>query len=166
MSSPASPTALLDPGRLELHLPRLTRFAARLTGSREAGEDLVQDTFERVLRSPRRLSGDEFPYLARALRNNHVDRVRSQARRVKTTAIADTLEAVLPAADHTAALDDARAVLAAVAELPHGYRDVVVRVDVFGYSYAEAAEQLDIPVGTVMSRLHRGRSRVVQALGD
>ena len=152
---PASPTALLDPGRPQLHLPRLTRFAARLTGSREAGEDLVQDTFERVLRSPRRVGGDEFPYLARALRNNHVDRVRSQARRVKTTAMPDTLEAVIPAADHTGALDDARAVLEAVAELPDGYRDVVARVDVCGYSYAEAAEQLDIPVGTVMSRRSR-----------
>jgi DNA-directed RNA polymerase specialized sigma24 family protein len=51
---------MLDPGRLSLHLPRLTRIATRMTGSREAGEHLVQDTLERILRSPRRVAGDEF----------------------------------------------------------------------------------------------------------
>jgi DNA-directed RNA polymerase specialized sigma24 family protein len=62
--SPSS-AALLDPARLRVHLPRLTRIAARLCGSREAGEDLLQDTLERVLRSPRRVTGGEFPYLRR-----------------------------------------------------------------------------------------------------
>jgi RNA polymerase sigma-70 factor (ECF subfamily) len=164
MSSTASPTAVLDPCRLHLHLPRLTRFATRLAGSREAGEDLVQDTLERVLRSPRRVAGDEFPYLARALRNNHVDRVRSEARRVRTTAMPETLEAILPAPERAAAQLEAREVLAAVADLPDGYREVVVAVDVSGYSYTEAAELLGIPIGTVMSRLYRGRRRVVRAL--
>ena len=166
MSSPASPTAVLDPCRLHLHLPRLTRFAARLTGSREAGEDLVQDTLERVLRSPRRVSGDEFPYLARALRNNYVDRVRSEARRVETTTMSPEFEAILPTPDRTAARNEAHAILAAVAELPQAYRQVVVAVDVSGCSYAEAAEQLDVPVGTVMSRLYRGRQRVIRRLAD
>lgn len=164
MSSTASPTAVLDPCRLHLHLPRLTRFATRLCGSREAGEDLVQDTLERVLRSPRRVSGDEFPYLARALRNSHVDRIRSDARRVRTTSMPETLEAILPAPERAAAQLEAREVLAAVAELPDGYREVVVAVDVSGYSYTEAADRLGIPIGTVMSRLYRGRRRAIAAL--
>src|SRR5829696_4078204 len=164
MSSPASRISILDPARLSVHLPRLTRIATRMTGSREAGEDLVQDTFERVLRSPRRVSGDEFRYLVRSLRNNHVDRIRADGRRVRTTAMDETLEAVLPAADHTEVRREAREVLAAVAALPEAYRDVVVAVDVSGLSYQEAADALAIPVGTVMSRLYRGRQRVVRAV--
>jgi RNA polymerase sigma-70 factor (ECF subfamily) len=166
MSSPACATAVLNPSRLEFHLPRLIRFATRLTGSREAGEDLVQDMFERVLRSPRRVSGDEFPYLARALRNNHVDRVRAEARRVRTTSLPEALEATLAAPDRTVALDEARSVLAAVAELPECFREAVVAVDVSGFSYTEAAKQLGVPVGTVMSRLYRGRQRVLRALAE
>lgn len=164
MSFTASPAAVLDPARLPLHLPRLTRIATRLAGSREAGEDLVQDTLERVLRSPRRVSGDEFPYLVRALRNRHVDHVRSSVRQVKTAALPETLEAVLPAPDRTTAVLEAREVLAAVAELPEPYRQVVLAVDVAGYTYEQAAQSLGIPVGTVMSRLYRGRRRVVRSL--
>ncbi|HZB76515.1 MAG TPA: RNA polymerase sigma factor [Solirubrobacteraceae bacterium] len=163
MSSPAAST-LLDPSRLSGHLPRLTRIATRMTGSREAGEDLVQDTLERILRSPRRLAGDEFRYLVRSLRNNHVDRIRAEARRVKTASMDETLEAVLPAPDHTEVRTEAREVLAAVAALPEAYRNVVVAVDVAGYSYQEAADALGVPIGTVMSRLYRGRQRVVGAV--
>lgn len=164
MSSLAAPTALLDPAKLAAHLPRLTRVATRMTGSREAGEDLVQDTLERVLRSPRQVAGDEFRYLARSLRNNHIDRIRAEGRRVRTAALDETMEAVLPAPDHTESVREARDVLAAVAALPDNYRDVVVAVDVGGASYEEAARSLGIPVGTVMSRLYRGRRRVVQAV--
>ena len=60
---------------------------------------------------------------------------------------------------------EARTVLAAVAALPEAYRRVVVAVDVQGCSYQEAADHLGIPVGTVMSRLYRGRRRVVEAVG-
>ena len=85
---------------------------------------------------------------------------------MKTTALPVTLETILPARDNTAELQEARSILAAVAGLPEGYRQVVVAVDVSGCSYTEAAEQLDIPVGTVMSRLYRGRRRVIQALAN
>jgi RNA polymerase sigma-70 factor, ECF subfamily len=167
VSSLAPSAGLLDPARLPVHLPRLTRIAAGLSGSREAGDDLVQDTLERVLRSPRRVTGECFPYLARALRNTHVDRIRATSRRVKTTTTDETLEAVLPAPDHTSVVLQARDVLAAVLALPDPYRHVVLAVDVAGYSYADAAQALDIPVGTVMSRLYRGRQRVIQTIeGD
>ena len=163
MDCSLAPT-VLDPTRLHLHLPRLRRLAAYLSGSREGGDDLVQDTLERVLRSPRRVAGDEFRYLVRAMRNNHVDRIRAANRRVKTAALDETMEAVLPAPDRSGAVMEAREVLAAVAQLPDSYRDVVVAVDVAGCSYQEAAEALGIPVGTVMSRLYRGRQRVIRAM--
>ena len=113
MSSYVSPTTMLDPGRLSLHLPRLTRIATRMTGSRDAGEDLVQDTLERILRSPRRVAGDEFRYLVRSLRNSHVDRIRAENRRVRTAVMDETMEAVLPAPDHTETRTAAHEVLAA-----------------------------------------------------
>jgi len=167
MSHTASPAAALDPSRLASHLPRLRRTAIRLSGSREDGEDLVQETFLRVLRSPRRLrTGEEYPYLARALRNTHVDKVRSAVRQVQTTAMTDALDAVLPAVDRSSVRSEAREVLSAVDALPASYRDVVIAVDVAGYSYADAAARLDIPIGTVMSRLYRGRKAVIDAVGD
>jgi RNA polymerase sigma-70 factor (ECF subfamily) len=164
--SPAS-AAVLDPGRLHLHLPRLRRLAAYLCGSHDAADDLVQDTLERVLRSPRRVHGDEYPYLTRALRNTHVDRARAAKRRPQTVELVlDAVDTARPRGE--ARIDtvlEARSVLAAVADLPEAYRSVVVAVDVQGCTYQEAAEQLGVPVGTVMSRLYRGRRRVVEALG-
>ncbi|HWT25701.1 MAG TPA: RNA polymerase sigma factor [Solirubrobacteraceae bacterium] len=157
---------VLDPARLHHHLPRLRRLAAYLTGSREGGDDLVQDTLERVLRSPRRIHGDEYPYLTRALRNTHVDRARAAARQPQTVELgADVVETARPGSEARAeAVIDAREVLAAVAGLPDAYRLVVVAVDVQGCSYQETADRLGVPVGTVMSRLYRGRRRVVEAV--
>jgi RNA polymerase sigma-70 factor, ECF subfamily len=163
---PSNPTFVLSPDRLPLHLPRLRRFARHLVGSSDAAEDLVQDTLERVLRSKRRLSGgDEFPYLARAMRNTYVDRVRANSRQVRTVELLPetSASASAPAEDRTAAALDARAVLDAIAALPAQYRDVVVAVDIQGCSYAEAAEILEVPIGTIMSRLYRGRDRVARA---
>jgi RNA polymerase sigma-70 factor (ECF subfamily) len=161
--SPA--TIILDPDRLRDHLPRLRRLAAYLTGSRDHGEDLLQDTLERVLRSPRQVQGDAYPYLTRALRNTHVDRARAAARRPQTVElIPEAVEAPSAVDDRAEAVLEAREVLAAVAALPEVYRSVVVAVDVQGCSYSEAAERLGVPVGTIMSRLYRGRRRVVAAV--
>jgi RNA polymerase sigma-70 factor, ECF subfamily len=165
-----SPTATtLSPDCLPAHLPRLRRVAWRISGSADAGEDLLQDTLERVLRSPRRVScGDEFVYLARALRNTHVDRLRAASRQVTTVEMMPEHEpASSPSADETAAVSfDTGRVLDAIAALPEQYQKVVVAVDVQGASYAEAAELIGIPIGTVMSRLYRGRERVIRAFED
>lgn len=151
------------------HLDRLYRAAWALTGSREDADDLVQETYERVLRRPREIAheDDALPYLLRVLRNTWVDTLRSRGRR--PTAPLD-LEAAArieapPAPASPLERVAAREVFAAVVSVPQESRDVLAAVDVAGLSYAEAAEALEVPVGTVMSRLSRGRRRVAEALG-
>lgn len=144
------------------HLDRLYRAAWAMTGAREDAEDLVQETYERVLRRPREIAREEdtLPYLLGVLRNTWIDTVRSRARR-------PTVPLELEVADSIEPLDRlaAREVFAAIAALPDDWRDTVAAVDVAGLSYAEAAEALDVPVGTIMSRLSRGRERVAEKLG-
>jgi RNA polymerase sigma-70 factor, ECF subfamily len=144
------------------HLDRLYRAAWAMTGAREDAEDLVQETYERVLRRPREIARDEdtLPYLLGVLRNTWIDTVRARARR-------PTVPLELEVADSIEPLDKvaAREVFAAVAALPDEWRDTVAAVDVAGLSYAEAAEALGVPVGTIMSRLSRGRERVAERLG-
>src|SRR3954449_6172694 len=151
----------LQPSTLEAHLDRLFRAALALTGRRDDAEDLVQDTCARVLARPRRVHGDPLPYLLQALRHTHHSRWRSAACRPVTAAAPEDLELRDPRAmgDPERALET-REVFARVAALPAPQREVVVAVDLLGLSYAEAAGALDIPIGTVMSRLHRGRSTV------
>ena len=160
-------TPELRPERLGDHVDRLYRAAWALCGSREEAEDLVQDTFARVLAKRRVIEGDDaLPYLLRVLRNTFISKLRARDRRPRTVPL-DEGEAMLhaPASSSPVEAVAAREVFAAIAALPDDYRDVVAVVDVAGLSYAEAAEALKIPQGTVMSRLYRGRSRVVDALG-
>jgi RNA polymerase sigma-70 factor (ECF subfamily) len=167
MSAISSPTQTLDPERLSDHADRLMRIARRLTGSREGAEDLVQDTFERVLRKPRVLAGDEIAYLVGALRNTHIARIRAASRRIQADAVPDGFD--LPDArhdDHPVTAVHAREILDAVAKLPEQYRAAVVAVDLQGHSYDEAALRLGMPRGTVQSRAFRGRARVARAVGD
>lgn len=164
-SSPAPQT--LDPNRLAGHSDRLLRIARRLTGSREGAEDLVQDTFERILRKPRALSGEEIAYLVGALRNTHIARLRAASRRIQAEAVPEGFD--LPDRrhdDHPVTAAHAREILSAVAELSAQYRAAVVAVDLQGQSYDEAAMRLGMPRGTVQSRAFRGRARVARAVGD
>ncbi len=147
------------------HLDRLYRAAWALTGAREDAEDLVQETYERVLRRPREIARaeDALPYLLGVLRNTWVDTVRSRARRPTVPLdleAADRIEGGSPL-DRVAA----REVFEVVAGLPSELRDTLAAVDVAGLSYAEAASALGVPIGTVMSRLSRGRQRVAEILG-
>ena len=147
------------------HLDRLYRAAWAITGAREDAEDLVQETYERVLRRPRQIARaeDALPYLLGVLRNTWVDTVRSRARRPTVpldTEAVDRIEGASPL-DRVAA----REVFEAVAALPPDWRDTLAAVDFAGLSYAEAASALGVPIGTVMSRLSRGRERVAERLG-
>jgi len=151
------------------HLDRLYRAAWAITGAREDAEDLVQETYERVLRRPRQIEREEdaLPYLLGVLRNTWVDIVRSRARRPTVPLDLEAAGRVEAPAATSSPVDRiaAREVFAVVAQLDGDFRDVLAAVDVAGLSYAEAARALDLPLGTVMSRLSRGRRRVADALG-
>lgn len=154
----------LDPAQLGDHLDRLYRAAWALSGSRTDAEDLVQETYARVLARPRLLRNeDDLGYLLRALRNTFLTQKRTEGRRLRPGPLPEQLDLVADpqARDPQAALE-ARELYATVAALPADYRDVLVAVDVTGLSYKEAARALRIPEGTVMSRLYRARQQVVR----
>jgi RNA polymerase sigma-70 factor (ECF subfamily) len=142
----------LDPARLGDHLDRLYRAAWALCGSREDAEDLVQETYARVLARPRLLRNeDDLGYLLRALRNTFLTRKRTESRRLRADPLPDQLDLVAE-------------LYAAIAALPDDFRDVLVAVDITGLSYKEAARALRIREGTVMSRLYRARQQVVRRI--
>ena len=157
----------LDPARLGDHIDRLYRAAWALCGSREDAEDLVQETYARVLARPRLLRNeDDLGYLLRALRNTFLNRKRTESRRLRTSPLPDELDLVAdPQARSPEAALEAGELYAAVARLPGDFRDVLVAVDIAGLSYKEAARALRIREGTVMSRLYRARQQVVRTLG-
>jgi RNA polymerase sigma-70 factor, ECF subfamily len=156
----------LDPARLGDHLDRLYRAAWALCGSREDAEDLVQDTYTRVLARPRLLRHeDDLGYLLRALRNTFLSTKRSESRRLRPGPLPDQLDLVAdPRAREPQAALEAGELYAAVSALPADFRDVLVAVDVVGLSYKEAAKALRTREGTVMSRLYRARQQVVRRL--
>ena len=166
--SPTTPEArVLDPDTLSLHLDRLMRAALAMCASRADAEDLVQEVCLRVLAKPRIVRGSELAYLHGVLRNTFITDYQTRARR-KTTPVEPASLAHLPDGrrfdPELGAM--ARAVHHAIAELPGHYRDAVVAVDVLGLPYAEAAEALGVPGGTIMSRLYRGRSAVAARVGE
>jgi len=158
----------LDPDRLGDHLDRLYRAAWALSGSREDAEDLVQETYARVLARPRFLRNeDDLGYLLSVLRNAFLTQKRTESRRLRPGPLldADDLIADPHARDPQAALE-AGELYAAVAALPDGFRDALVAVDITGLSYKEAARALRIREGTLMSRLYRARQQVVRRLEE
>jgi len=154
----------LDPTVLADHIDVLYRAAWALCGSRHEAEDLVQDTFARVLRRPRLLRGhDDVGYLLRALRNTHVNRHRDAMRRPATVPL---LESDSNDQAEVAGTFDARELMAAIAATPKPYRDAVVAIDVVGLSYRQAARHLRTREATITSRLYRGRQHIARALGE
>jgi len=156
----------LDPQSLGDHIDRLYRAARALCGSREEAEDLVQETFARVLRRPRTLSADnDIAYLLRALRNTFLSTRRAASRRPRTEPLPDQLEFVEdPRAARPEARAEAAQVYDAISVLPDDFRDALVAIDVVGLSYREAARALGVRTATITTRLHRARQRVAHAL--
>ncbi len=156
----------LDPTRLGDHLDRLYRAAWAYVGSREDADDLVQETYARVLARPRWLrKEDDLGYLLRALRNTFFNEKRAERRRLRPDPLPEQLDLVAdPQAREPQATVEAGELYAAVADLPDDFRDVLVAVDITGLSYKEAAQVLRIREGTVMSRLYRARQQVVRRL--
>jgi RNA polymerase sigma-70 factor, ECF subfamily len=159
------------------------RVARRLARTQEEAEDLVQQTYERAFRAWQQYTpGTNLrAWLLRILTNLNIDRGRRDQRTPQTSSL-DQLEEGgdyhlynrLEAAGSDANPDEERvderlsqdAIVEALSEVPHDFRDVVVLVDIGEFSYADAAQILDIPVGTVMSRLHRGRRILKKNLAD
>jgi RNA polymerase sigma-70 factor, ECF subfamily len=156
----------LDANSALRHLPRLHAAAFAITGNRADAEDLVQETYLTLLRRPRRLrGGSELAYLMTMLRNRHIDECRTATRRQISVGLYEVADQADPRAGlRPDRLAEDREVLGAVHALASPFRETVVAVDVLGLSYKEAAAALSVPVGTVMSRLARGRDRIVQAL--
>ena len=154
----------LETSRLGDHLDRLYRAAWALTGSREDAEDLVQETYARVLARPRLLRNeDDLGYLLRALRNTFLSQRRNESRRLRPGPLPDQLDLVAdPHAREPQAALEAGELYAAIAAVSEEFRDVLVAVDITGLSYKEAGRALRIPIGTVMSRLYRARQQVVR----
>ncbi len=156
---------------IEAHIPGLRRFAcALLRGDREQADDLVQDSLERALsrwhlqRSEDSLRGWLYTILYNRFRS---DRHRLKRRGVHGP-LTEVVEAELPWVEggQVAALEH-RDLLRAFAALPEQQRSVLNLVAVEDLSYEEAARVLDVPIGTVMSRLSRGRERLrLNLLGD
>jgi RNA polymerase sigma-70 factor (ECF subfamily) len=161
----ASADRQLDVDRLPDHLHRLFRAAYALCGSREDAEDLVQETYARVMSRPRLLRREgDLAYLLRALRNTWIDVMRSRAARPVVAGDVTELEFVAaPGADPELALR-ARTAYAAIAALSEPLRDTIVAIDIVGLSYKEAARSLRVREGTIMSRLYRAREQVAAAL--
>jgi RNA polymerase sigma-70 factor (ECF subfamily) len=158
----------LDPTSLGQHLDALYRSAWALSGSREDAEDLVQETFTRVLARPRTVNaGGERAYLMRALRNTFYSWLRSASRRPRTT---DTLDDVAVPESRVSSQPDRAAevgeIFDAIADLPDDFRLAIVAVDVLGLSYGEAADSLGTLEATITTRLYRARQRIARRLSE
>ena len=157
-------TEQLQTGLIEL-LPELRRFAYSLTCDRDAADDLTQSALERALTKASAWDSSrplKF-WVFRIARNLWLDQLRAEKVRGNTEDIDD--EGVDIADDRLAAMhttQELREVTDKMCELPEDQRAVLALVAVEGYSYKEAAELLDIPVGTVMSRLSRARKTLIE----
>jgi RNA polymerase sigma-70 factor (ECF subfamily) len=141
------------------HLPRLRRYARALAGDPHAADDLVQDTLERAINKRHlwRPGSDLRAWLFAIMHNVFVNQLR--ARQAHPQATLD--EEALPPVPSTQTVQlEIRDLETALSLLPSEQREIVLLVGLEQLSYAEVARALDIPIGTVMSRLFRGRERL------
>jgi len=149
---------------VEQHIPRLRRYARALTGDRAAADDLVQDTLERALSRFHlwRRGSDLRAWLFTIMHNIFVNQARSRTRyphEALDESAADALHYREPD------WSDLRDIDGVLAKLPVEQRTVVLLVGLEQFTYDEAARVLEVPIGTVMSRLSRGRERMRVLLG-
>jgi RNA polymerase sigma-70 factor, ECF subfamily len=155
------------------------RVARRLVGSREEAEDLVQETYARAFRSWRSFTpGTNMrAWMLRILTNLNVDRGRRVQRSPQTQPLEESdyyLANKLASTAGEEALEQEQvverlsqdSVVTALSEISPQFREVVVLVDIGDFTYADAAQILDVPIGTIMSRLHRGRRALKQKLAE
>ena len=148
-------------------LPNLRRFCLSLAGNLADADDLLQSTVERLLERGAPADAELLPWCLRVCRNLWIDEIRS--RKVRRDAARDPAlgaEDVFPGEEQVIGEISLREVQSALAGIPEEQRCVLVLVAVEGYSYKETAAALDIPIGTVMSRLARARTALADKLGS
>lgn len=150
------------------HVAALLRTATRLCGGRDAAADLVQETYLQAWRSFRRFTPGTNcrAWLYKILIFNHSRLRRDQSRRPLIGELDAANESALRFDPVTPDMLTAASVKTAFEGLPDVFRIAVLLVDVEELTYREAAEALDVPIGTVMSRLNRGRRLMRLALAE
>lgn len=148
-------------------IPHLRRYARALLRDRDAAEDLLQDVLARAWGRLHlwRAGTNMRTWLFAIMHNLHANFVRNSGRRPASVELEPQLPRLGERPRQTEDLELA-ALERALGELPPDQRSVVLLVGLEGLSYQEAADALGIPIGTVMSRLHRGRERLRQLLAD
>lgn len=151
------------------HGRRIYNYAYRLTGNPADANDLMQEVLLRVRRGLAGYTPGSFEgWLWRITRNAFIDDVRRRKRRPTSPLPEDDRSSAIgESPDPEAVLDQTRLsehVEAALLELPYDFREAVVMCDVVGLTYEEIAEAVDIPIGTVRSRIHRGRKMLREML--
>jgi len=150
-------------------LPRLRRFAHGLSRNSADADDLTQATIERALRSRDQWQVgtrlDSWSY--RIMRNLWIDTARSQSRRAVHEAPEEEGLAVgQDPRDAMEAAVDLRRIMSAMSRLPDEQREIVALILVEGFGYREVSEMLGLPIGTVSSRLVRGRTALLAMVGE
>ncbi|TCP39233.1 sigma-70 family RNA polymerase sigma factor [Rhodovulum marinum] len=156
---PASPKS-----EVRTHIASLRRYALVLTRDHHEAEDLVQETLVKAIAKVDSLhpSSDLRPWLFRIMHNTHVSGLRRA--QVRKAAEPDLPEPIAPERQHRHV--ELQQVLDALDRLPEAQRRPIVLVALEDMSYAEAARSLDVPLGTFMSRLGRGRQALRRILGE
>src|SRR3954471_14583639 len=150
-------------------LPRMRRFAHTLSRNGTDADDLTQMTIERALRS----KGQWQPgtrldsWIYRIMRNLWIDTVRARGRKDKVEAPAELADRL--GEDPRGAIEssiDLKRIMAAMQRLPEEQREIVALILIEGFGYRECSEILGLPIGTVSSRLVRGRLALLQMMGE
>lgn len=157
---------VLDPQNLPAHTDRLYRAAWALCGSREEAEDLVQETFAKVLEKRRVVrGGSDLAYLLRGLHNTFISTRRAAGSRPQLSAVdVEAAPAAVAVRAHPETSARVREIFTAIAALSEDFRAALVAVDVTGLSYAEAASALGVKESTLATRVYRARAELIERL--
>jgi RNA polymerase sigma-70 factor (ECF subfamily) len=148
------------------NLTSLRRFAYSLTKDMNDADDLVQVVVERLLNKPIPEGVGPVPWIFRVCKNAWIDEIRSRQIRRPSDSVAAEDIIDIPATSQPELIIEKRDLHQAIDSLSEAYRIVMGLIILAGLSYAETAEILEVPIGTVMSRVSRAREKLAKALGN